>query len=195
MDTTSVNERRHQFPQHLCSKLVFRLDADMGDWIDSLKLQHEKEALDLARLLDVRLHDATITHSKAQAFLALTLKRTKIYCEKLRLKFPLENRYHPFIDEERLGGFTLNGGAMPRLMLGLDLNLNAQRIDVSQRIKRQVEDTPFPEVRPPIDITVGLKEELNLHFLGKSHDTPESLAQALISYVCGIKFTSQPESD
>jgi hypothetical protein len=101
-------------------------------------------------------------------------------------EFPNDNRYHPFINEERPDGFSINSGKMPRRILGLDLNLNAHRIDVCQRLKHSREDQPFPQAAPPIDITVGTEEELRLNFQGKSHDTPESLVQHLISYVCGI---------
>lgn len=158
----------------------------MGDWIDSLKLQQEQAALIQARTEDLRLHNARIIHGKAQGFFALILERIKLDCEKMQATFPNDNRYHPFINEERPTGFTLNGGKLPRRILGLDLNVNAHQIDMCLRIKHSREEMPFPQALSPIHITVGSEEELQFSFQDKVHDTPESLSQHLVSYVCGI---------
>lgn len=158
----------------------------MGDWIDDLEARATKEAAERTRQEEIRLHNARLIRAKAPGFFNLLLQRIKSDCERLREKFPNDSRYHPFVNEERPSGFSLNGSKMPRRILGFDLNVDAHRIDVCERVKHSREDQPFPRALAPIDITVGNEDELKLTFRGNTHDTPESLAHQLISYACEL---------
>jgi hypothetical protein len=162
----------------------------MASWIDTLKREKDKEAEAQARADDLRLLKAKIIQAKARDWFALLLASILADCEEMLAKFPNEGRYNPFVDSQTHGGFSLNGGGMPRRILRLDLQVNAQQISVCENMKQEFTQKPFPQESTPIRITVGTQEELRFHFRAVTHDTPESLAQHLVSYVCGIRGNS-----
>jgi hypothetical protein len=156
----------------------------MASWIETLKSEKDKEAEAQARLEDIRLHKARIIHGKAWGWFALLLERVMADCQEMLSTFPNETRYHPFVNTKTHGGFSLHGGGMPRTILRLDLQVNAQQINMCESLKQDFALDPFPQASAPIGITVGLQEELIFTFRGTPHDTPEGLSQQLIRYVC-----------
>jgi hypothetical protein len=166
----------------------------MGSWIDSLKEGKDKEAEAQTRLDDIRLHKARIIQAKSRDWFTLLQERVLADCAEMRAKFPNDAKLQPFVNTQTPGGFSLNGGGMPRAILRLDLQVNAQQIGVCESLREDFVLSPPIQQGAPIPITVGPQEELVFTFMGTGHDAPDSLSQHLISYVCGLSARSPQRS-
>jgi hypothetical protein len=150
--------------------------------VEQLKKSSEADAKRRDTESAIRLHNAAIIEAKTPAFWSLVKERVTAICAELRQELPNDNRYHLSV-EPQFNGFFLHGGKLPRCILSAQLNVTAQRVDLSERIKHALEDQPWPELKSPITITVGPDEQLIFRFESDSFDTPERLARALVTYV------------
>ena len=159
----------------------------MDPLVEQLKKSSEAEAKRRDTESALRLLNAQIIGAKAPTFWDLVSSRVKAICEELRQEFPNDNRFHLFMAAELRDGFFLNSRKLPRCILSAQLNIAAQRVDLSERIKHDLMDQAMPQYVSPIAIVVGDDNELTFRFQGNSFDTPDELARALVSYV--IRFS------
>jgi hypothetical protein len=155
----------------------------MSQFIENLKRATQAQTETLQRQAALRLHNADVLRAKAPIFWDATKTILRTECGEMQRNFPNDPRYNPFVNEQM--GFTLNGKKMPRKILMVDLNLDGQCLTVSEATKYSLIEQPIFDYIAPISIAVGSEEELVFTFRGRPLDTPESLAEAMISYVCG----------
>jgi hypothetical protein len=158
--------------------------SKMPDWIDDVKRKKDAESNERVEEQAACQHASQIIESKVPMFWKTVTERVQADCQVLREKLP---QYRPWTTTLPRG-FTLHGGGhLPWKVLNLELNSSTQQIEVSEGIKQSREHQPFPEAKPPIEITLGANEELRVRFNGQTYNSPEALSEALIKYTCGIR--------
>lgn len=133
----------------------------------------------------IRLHDAGIIHSKAPDFWSLVITHVNTLCQELMTAFPQNVKRHLFL-QSIPDGFMLNGGGLPKRILAAQLDLNGQRVRLSERIKYSIEEQPSPQPTSSINISVAPDDELRFNYMGTPYPDPHSLARAFVTHVCGI---------
>jgi hypothetical protein len=154
----------------------------MDELIESLKQQDELSRQKLDAQNRIRLHDATIIRAKATDFWDIVYEHIQRLCGEMREAFPSNADRQLFV-QAIPSGFFLNASCLPRRILSAQLDIDGQRVKLSERIKHSFDDNPQPERRPAIGIKVWSDDELRFTFIGKPYDDPTALARALVSYV------------
>ncbi|SRR6266446_5871947 len=158
----------------------------MADWIDQLQKKEEPQQ-ECARIrAQTQLHDATIIKAKAHAIWRATIEHIRADCEKLRRTFPADKRRHCHSNESDVGVTMVNEGPLPRMELYVGFNADGQCVDLIERQKIDRFQPAQERHSGRIEITVNEHEEVEFQHQGKVHTTPEDLAQAMLSRVCGI---------
>ena len=163
-----------------------RKGIHMPDWIDDLKKQEVlmQEAQDKQE--QMRLHTAKVIAAKLPGFWDATINSIRQDCQRLRDTFPNTRQRHCHVDTISDTVAIVNEGPLPRLEMRLRLNLDGQCIDVFDAVKSDMFRQPDECGPRRIDVTLDQHEQLQFRYGGKNHNTPESLAQAFVSYVCKI---------
>ncbi len=156
----------------------------MDELIESLKRSDALADQQADTQNRIRLHNAGIIHAKAPDFWGLVDGQVRTLCQEMLEAFPHNVKRHLF-PETIPDGFMLNGGGLPKRILAAQLDINGERVRLSERIKQSIEDQPSPQPKSSINITVGPDDELRFNFMGTPYADPQSLARAFVTYVCG----------
>jgi hypothetical protein len=159
----------------------------MPDWIDRLAAGERAQAETARKTQELRLHNAKIIAVKAPQFWNAVIDAINRDAAKLRAAFPNDNSKHCSIIP--IGNAVkVQGAKLPWRILELELKVDGQCVEVfeSQKLSRQ--DTT-PAKGGQIEIKVGNDEELQFIFKHQTHTEPDSLAQHVVTYVCGMNTT------
>lgn len=155
----------------------------MSDWIDKLAEKDKANAALRQTQEELRLHRAKVISAKAPARWSAVIERLKADCSKLRNTFPDDKGRQCHVIENGLY-CDLQGCKPPRMVLSMRLNVDGQSVDNVESMKDDHDTRVIPDARDTIQIGVASDESLEFTFKGHAYHTPETLAQALIMYVC-----------
>ena len=155
----------------------------MEDWIDKQAEKDKLEADNSRTQEELRLHKAKVINAKAQEFYDALVERLQADSAKLRETFPNDRSRQCSIIKNGID-WEIQGCKLPWRIINMRLNIAGQSVDIVESIK-EARDRTTPSGREQIKIVVNSDEELEFAFKGRKHVTPDSLAQALIKYVCG----------
>ncbi len=159
----------------------------MSDWIDDLQKKERSIQEQGEKQREIRLHNAKIIAAKAPTLWEAVINFIRRDCEKLRERFPETKRRHCHLDSRPPGVAIVNDGPLPKMELYVELSIEGQCAHILERVKVDRIQMASERDRTRIDITVDDAEELEFRYKGNVYTTPESLAKALVSYVCEIK--------
>lgn len=155
----------------------------MPDWIDKLAEKDRAQAERRQTQEELRLHNAKVIRAKASEWWDAVIERLQADCSKLRETFPQDQHRQCNLINNGMD-WELSGCKLPWKILNLRLNVDGQSVDIVESI-REARDRTAPVGRDAIKIGVRSDEWMEFTFKGRAYQTPESLAQALILYVCG----------
>ena len=158
-------------------------NADMNDWIDNEKASEDANAEERKISAQFRLHKAKLIAAKAPGDWTACIERLRVICDKLRRVYPTDLSKQCSLGNDG-SVWTLQGCKPPWKILQMQLNTIGQSVDLLEA--RQESRTRISPVgRDQIAIKVNDDDEIEFHFRGLRHLTPDSLAEGLAKYVRG----------
>jgi len=158
----------------------------MADWIERLaEAKAEARRASIVRQ-ELRLHNARIIGARLPALWNTITEVAEANSAELRQRFPEEKKWHCHLVRDGLCFALINDGPLPRIELYIRPNLGGQCLDSVESIKSSMMEPASTRRHDRINVTVSDTEELEFHYKGVTHTTPESLARALISHTCNI---------
>lgn len=160
----------------------------MSDWRDDLKNRNKDGEEHAASFEELRLHESKIIRARLPDLWKIVIEQVRTDCSKLVKTFPREEKYHCFM-EPTTNGFQITSGKLPFHILEAELDLDGQYISIKEGMKYNRSSLPiFDRTMTRIEVEVSKNDELELHYLGKTHIAPETLCKQLISIVCGFRI-------
>ena len=157
----------------------------MTDWIDELATRDKAKAEQNRTQDELRLHRAKIIEAKAPEFWDALIEKLSSDCPRLRKMFPDDRNRHCNLVKSGID-WTLQGSKLPWRILILHFNPKGQSVDISEGVQETRDRTTRSEP-DQVKISANRDDELEFVYRNKTHTTPASLAQHLISYVCDIE--------
>jgi len=152
----------------------------MSDWIDKLAEKDKAQAERRRTQEELRLHRAKVISAKAPAWWSAVIEQLQSDCSKLRNTFP-DNKGNAIKNGL---DWDIQGCKPPWIILSMRLNADGQSVDIVESIKDDRDKSVVPDTRDEIKIGVASDESLEFTHKGHTYNTPKSLAQALVMYVC-----------
>ena len=154
----------------------------MDNWIDKLEEKREWRRAAEERSIEPRERMA----DNAPEFWRSLLTCIKADCDEVIARFPDEPDYHCTLFRTATG-FGLSVAGQPRPVIEAYLYLGDQCAQIRETVKLGSGANAVKTSHALVDIEAATGAVVQVRYKGKVHNSPQSLAEDLVSFACGVQ--------